>query len=236
MYLDPVNKIGICVLANGEGSGLGICDELYDYALTLNSSTGISPECLTVTDIDGDTLTGQINGEWLLFGGTAFFTGDPGGEVFPGTTVIYNDQSNGNGAVIVDWDWSTDSLGSGSGNTFAVTYDVPGVYPITLTVTTADGCVHTYTYNQVVIPVEIIIPNVFSPNNDGMNDALVFEGVQYYPNSSLSVFNRWGQEVFASTNYKNTWRPSKDTPDGTYFYVLRLQNGKEYTGNVTLLR
>ncbi|QQS31343.1 MAG: beta-lactamase family protein [Sphingobacteriales bacterium] len=47
LYLDPVNKIGVCVLTNGEGDALYICDELYNYALTLNSTNGIAPECLT---------------------------------------------------------------------------------------------------------------------------------------------------------------------------------------------
>jgi CubicO group peptidase (beta-lactamase class C family) len=47
MYLDPVNKIGICVLSNGEGDALYICDELYDYALLLDSESGISPDCIT---------------------------------------------------------------------------------------------------------------------------------------------------------------------------------------------
>ncbi len=47
MYIDPVNKIGICVLTNGEGDALYICDELYDYALSLSPSTGYSPLCLT---------------------------------------------------------------------------------------------------------------------------------------------------------------------------------------------
>ncbi len=47
MYLDPVNNIGLCVLCNGEGNGINICDELYNYALTLNSSSGFSPACLT---------------------------------------------------------------------------------------------------------------------------------------------------------------------------------------------
>jgi hypothetical protein len=50
------------------------------------------------------------------------------------------------------------------------------------------------------------------------------------------VFNRWGQEVYSSTNYKNTWKPGKDIPEGTYFFILKLINGDEYTGNVTLLR
>lgn len=47
MYIDPVNKIGICVLTNGEGDALYICDELYDYALTLSASTGYAPNCIT---------------------------------------------------------------------------------------------------------------------------------------------------------------------------------------------
>ena len=45
MYLDPINNIGICVLTNGEGDAFAICEELYQYALTLNSNTGITPIC-----------------------------------------------------------------------------------------------------------------------------------------------------------------------------------------------
>ncbi|MBS1938917.1 MAG: gliding motility-associated C-terminal domain-containing protein [Bacteroidetes bacterium] len=167
---------------------------------------------------------------------TAFFSGNPNGNVFPGTTVVYTDHSNGNGATITSWAWNADTLGSGNATTFAPTFHTPGIYPITLTVTTSDGCTHTYTYNQVVVPTEIVVPNVFTPNNDGKNDALVFEGAQFYPNTSLKVFNRWGNEVYSNANYKNTWKPSKDIPEGTYFFILRLETGKEYTGNVTLLR
>jgi len=47
MYLDPINKIGICVLTNGEGDALYICDELYNYALTISSSTGVNTNCTT---------------------------------------------------------------------------------------------------------------------------------------------------------------------------------------------
>lgn len=45
LYLDTTNNIGICVLANGSGSGLNICDKLYNYSLTANISSGFSPEC-----------------------------------------------------------------------------------------------------------------------------------------------------------------------------------------------
>ena len=136
----------------------------------------------------------------------------------------------------MDWSWAVDTLASGSGTEFTFLFDTPGIYPVTLTVTTADGCTHTYQYEQIVVPTEIVVPNVFSPNGDGQNDALVFGGVQFYPNTSLQVLNRWGKEVYSSSNYKNTWKPSKDIPDGTYFYILKMKSGKEYTGNVTLLR
>lgn len=47
LYLDPENNIGLCVLTNGEGDALWICDELYDYALSLPSGSGYAPACLT---------------------------------------------------------------------------------------------------------------------------------------------------------------------------------------------
>ena len=49
MYLDPVNKIGISVLTNGEGNAIYIIDELYNYALTLNPATGFIPDCITLS-------------------------------------------------------------------------------------------------------------------------------------------------------------------------------------------
>jgi gliding motility-associated-like protein len=166
----------------------------------------------------------------------ASFLGNPNGYVNIGSTVVYTNTTNANGTNIVSVVWSIDTLGtSGTGNEFTQLFTAPGLYPVTITVTTSDGCVSTFTYTQVVLPEEIITPNVFSPNNDGKNDLLVFIGAEFY-NSQLKVFNRWGQEVFSSGNYKNTWR-GQDMPEGTYFYVLKLtETGKEYTGHVTLLR
>lgn len=199
-------------------------------------SVGTGTYSVTVTNDEGCSGTSASVNVNSANSPTASFIGNPNGTVFPGATVTYTNQSNPNGGTIVSVVWTTDSIGGGNGNTFTHTFTTPGEYHITLTVTTADGCTGTYTYVQIVVPVTIIIPNVFSPNNDGENDALAFEGAQYYPNTSLSVFNRWGQEVYSSTNYKNTWKPGKDIPEGTYFFILKLINGDEYTGNVTLLR
>jgi len=45
MYVDPESNIGLCVLSNGGGTNLYICDELYDYALSLNPISSIVPQC-----------------------------------------------------------------------------------------------------------------------------------------------------------------------------------------------
>ncbi|MBK7268298.1 MAG: gliding motility-associated C-terminal domain-containing protein [Flavobacteriales bacterium] len=165
---------------------------------------------------------------------TASFLISPSNEVLPGTNVQFTDQSNGNGDAIVSWLWSVDTTAFSSQNS-NFTFTTPGVYAVTLLVTTSNGCTDQITLYVTVIPEEIIVPNVFSPNNDGENDFLEFTGVEYYPNTDLRVFNRWGQTVYENTSYANTWSP-KDVSEGTYFYVLRREDGTEYTGHVTLLR
>jgi gliding motility-associated-like protein len=75
---------------------------------------------------------------------------------------------------------------------------------------------------------EVIIPNVFTPNGDGVNDAFKVTGngiVEY----SISIFNRWGTKVYESSNVTDSWTGGGNS-DGTYFYILRAKtkNGKDY--------
>jgi gliding motility-associated-like protein len=77
----------------------------------------------------------------------------------------------------------------------------------------------------------IILTEGFSPNGDGINDVLVFEGLEKYKNSSLYIYTRSGQLVYESTNYLNDWdgktinstaNSQKLVPSGTYYYILKL--------------
>lgn len=87
------------------------------------------------------------------------------------------------------------------------------------------------------------IPNVFTPNGDGINDLWIVSN-QYCPAKIiLSVFNRYGSLIYHSDNYQNDWKGTykfKQCPDGTYYYVLRLdypdKKQQVYKGNVTLIR
>ena len=78
---------------------------------------------------------------------------------------------------------------------------------------------------------QTFIPEVFTPNNDGINDVLKIKGLVNYPNAAITVFNQWGQVVYRSgPAYQNNWDGINTEgknytkgivlPEGIYFYVL----------------
>jgi len=80
-----------------------------------------------------------------------------------------------------------------------------------------------------------------SPNGDGINDSFLIEGIENYPDNSVSIFNRWGNMVFHQDGYKNewkaTWNDRQELPDGTYFYIINLGDGsKPMKGFMQVLR
>ncbi|WP_343532488.1 gliding motility-associated C-terminal domain-containing protein [Pedobacter sp.] len=86
----------------------------------------------------------------------------------------------------------------------------------------------------------IKVPNVITPNGDGKNDVFKIAGIELYKESSLSIFNRWGNEVYRSpVKYLNNWN-GDGLSEGTYYYVLKLVsregNQSAVTGYITLLR
>ncbi|MDN5201886.1 FG-GAP-like repeat-containing protein [Fulvivirgaceae bacterium BMA10] len=78
----------------------------------------------------------------------------------------------------------------------------------------------------------IFIPNVFTPNGDGIND--YFEIMPNMSNLALKVFNRFGTNVYESTFYENDWNGG-NLPGGTYYYLLTDACGVHYKGIVTIL-
>ena len=101
---------------------------------------------------------------------------------------------------------------------------------------------------QLVITIEcdtLIIPSGYSPNDDGVNDYFEIVGIDNYPGNKLWIYNRWGNLLFKTENYKNTWNGTsnvsgiyigKRVPAGTYFYVLDLNNGSKPLQGYIVLR
>ncbi len=104
-----------------------------------------------------------------------------------------------------------------------------------VTVTNPNGCTRQDSVTIEIIPQSISIPNVFTPNGDGKNDVFYIKNLQYYPNSQLTIFDRWGVKVLSTSNYLNNWDGSGQS-DGVYYYELVLSNDKKYDGYIELLR
>ncbi|MBE8720683.1 Ig-like domain-containing protein [Sphingobacterium pedocola] len=83
------------------------------------------------------------------------------------------------------------------------------------------------TVTVTILPNPLEIPNVITPNGDGYNDRFVIKGLEGYDKVSLSIINRWGNEIYFNENYDNTWG-GLGLNDGTYYYVLQLvKDGKK---------
>jgi gliding motility-associated-like protein len=149
-----------------------------------------------------------------------------------------------------------DSLtGSGTGNNITYlwtpnkwlnkdTIPVPRVSPLadiiyTLTVTSADGCMVSDDVSVKILKAPAV-PNVFTPNGDGINDTWQILYLESYPGATIDVYNRYGQLIFHSVGYSKAWDGKVNgqlVPVGTYYYVINPRNGrKQLSGFVDIIR
>ncbi|MEJ7911940.1 MAG: gliding motility-associated C-terminal domain-containing protein, partial [Chitinophagaceae bacterium] len=109
----------------------------------------------------------------------------------------------------------------------------------TLTVSNADGCTSTDSV-AVKVLLALKIPNVFTPNGDGINDKWDITYLESYPGALVQVYNRYGQLVFQSKGYSKPWDGTingQPVPFGTYYYVIDPKNGRpQRTGFVDIIR
>jgi gliding motility-associated-like protein len=157
----------------------------------------------------------------------------------PGTTVSFTDASSISSGTIVSWVWDFgDSLGIGSTSGLqnpTHVYGADGIYMVTLAVQSNNGCWDTVHIDYIVAS-EVQAPNVFTPNGDNINDELVFQNLEYFPGTSLTVYNRWGNKIYSSPDYKNDWDGAGHS-DGVYYYILEGPKLKETKyGFVQLIR
>jgi gliding motility-associated-like protein len=89
---------------------------------------------------------------------------------------------------------------------------------------------------RVPLDTDVYIPNIFTPNDDGVNDVFFIRNLPS-PGAKLVITNRWGKEVFSSGDYKNDWK-ADNVSDGIYFYRLQGTSSevKTMSGWIEILR
>lgn len=114
-------------------------------------------------------------------------------------------------------------------------FNVPAQGEYFITVTTPDGCVGEDSF--IVTDTSCTIQKGISPNGDGSNDSFDLSLLDV---KKLSIYNRYGQEVYSKTDYKNEWVGQTDKgdelPTGTYFYMIERTSGETHTGWIYINR
>ena len=110
----------------------------------------------------------------------------------------------------------------------------------TLTLTDGNGCKDEFsrTVNPGNTEEQLTINNAFSPNGDGINDLWIIKNIELYPDNTLTVVNRWGNEIYTINGYQNNWDGSQ-LDEGTYFYILKVkmcETDRTFKGYVTIVR
>jgi gliding motility-associated-like protein len=102
----------------------------------------------------------------------------------------------------------------------SITATKPGTYWVK--VTNQYSCINSDTL--VVHPklntFNFVLPNIVTPNNDGINDFIDF-GKYQFSSLQLEIYNRWGTKVFESEDQSCIWKPTCE--DGTYFYTTQYK-------------
>jgi gliding motility-associated-like protein len=109
----------------------------------------------------------------------------------------------------------------------------------TLTATGENNCT---AFDTLTVKIQrgIYIPNAFTPNQDGLNDAWKIKYIELYPEATVDVYDRYGGVIFNTTGTGRPWDGNikgKQAPIGTYYYIINLKDGSPAkSGSLTLLR
>ena len=210
---------------------------------TIYSDSGLYTVILSITTPQGCTGSDTIVNAIEVFSTpVAEFSFAPLTPSILFNTVDFIDKSLG---VVNQWNWIFgDSLGLATTNDPSFTFNEVGLYDVTLIVSNQYQCSDTIVKTiSVVDDYSFFIPKAFTPNDDGVNDALEMYGFNF-GEFDIKIYNRIGQLVKESD--KNPLWDGKDLngnmlPAGVYIYTIKMReilNNKrhEFQGTITLIR
>lgn len=220
----------------------GIIDNTNQNPSPILPSTGLHSIELTVTTSNGcsNTFISSVN---VLSPPIADFSIES--NPCEATAVTFSNISLNGSGIISSWSWDFNNDGSIESTLSNPLFEFDNLSSVTILLVVEDnlGCVDTTLKTIDIATLEItesIVPNIFTPNGDNWNDKLVVGGIDVTKEYSIKIFNRWGRQMFESTDATKYW-DGEDADDGTYFYELKYTavcstEEKLVTGTVTLLR
>jgi len=228
------------------GPDTSICE--YDtFLLSVNYpgaaytwSTGATDSSIAVSDSGMYTVTALLNGcsasDTIIVGLNIMPVANAGNDLLipTNTTAQLNALLHANNASYL---WSPTNYLSNAAIPNPVASPVVAT-EYTLQVISVDGCM-AEDKAWVRISFPLVIPNAFSPNGDNINDLWRIGNIEFYPNSKVFVYNRYGQQVFFAEGNGTPWDgKSKNKPvqPSTYYYIIDIGEGRKTTGWVLLLR
>lgn len=138
------------------------------------------------------------------------------------------------------FNWNFDNGNSSIDQNPTEVFNIPGEYNVVLSVS-EQGCTATTTQKIIVIGelfTNAIIPNVFTPNKDGINEFFKIETINGKDLRGM-IFNRWGNKVAELEGLDSSWNGDNNN-SGTYYYVVEVDfindTTKIYEGHIKLIR
>lgn len=172
----------------------------------------------------------------VIGGPKAYFVSDPADTVpvYLPNPVQFMDSSSGS---IVSWYWNLGDGNYSMERNPLVIFEKNGLLRVTLTVTDSFGCSSSFSRIYEVIAPTALVPNVFTPNNDGIND--YFQLIDQTPDfKNIRIYDRRGVLIFKSSDISFKWdgtdQNGNQLPAGTYFYIVQIGE-KIMKGSVTIL-
>lgn len=185
---------------------------VFDVSVTVVTTTG----CVNTLIVD--------NYIQIFTPPSVGFDAGPQPTTAPDTRIDFNSSVSSN---VVNWNWSfipgdAEAVSFEPDPTFTFPMGNGGIYPVTLTVIDTNGCQSAVTREVEIFDFfNVFIPNSFTPNNDGFNDIWAVYGSDIDPDRfELTVYNRWGQLVFETTDIEEGWIGQADDeslPEQWYF-------------------
>lgn len=250
----PVIDSALCGKPTGAVTGINVTGgtpnytyQWYNNGVLINGANGATLNnvpagnySVVVTDANGCVANGGV-ASFTVPGSSAVVAGitPPLSQGQAPLNVTFG--NNTSGATVYGWNFGNGT--STTGTTPTATYNAPGTYTVTM-IASNGGCADT-TYAVVIVdmPTHISVPNVFSPNSDGINDEffIINTGLT---SLNCDIYNRWGQKMYTITAPQGKWdgvtNNGAHASDGTYYFVLKAVglDGKTYEqqGYVTLVR